>query len=112
MSSLEIKILNYRNFQREIQECEKQIEEIEKDLQRAKLEKDKMEKDAAQIRLEILSSSAGRFSEGEQQCTCDSGKRASSIEEEIIPCRRHLSRYYQNKGCFICNYTDCSSFGC
>ncbi len=35
------------------------------------------------------------------KCTCESGK-----------CNRHTNLYFKNKGCYWCNYTDCSKYGC
>lgn len=34
-------------------------------------------------------------------CTCEAGV-----------CKRHTSLYFKNTGCFWCNYTDCSKYGC
>jgi hypothetical protein len=42
--------------------------------------------------------------ESNEPCTCDSNSGDK--------CKRHLSRYYSNRGCYWCNYTDCSRFGC
>ncbi len=34
-------------------------------------------------------------------CTCKTGR-----------CKRHTSLHFKNTGCFWCNYTDCSLYGC
>lgn len=43
----------------------------------------------------------------EKICTCD-----SKPFNKYIQCIKHPSRFYENKGCYWCNYTDCSQFSC
>lgn len=43
-----------------------------------------------------------------QECTCDGSESAY----RIVKCLRHHSRYFKNKGCYRCNYTDCGKWGC
>ena len=59
-----------------------------------------------QIRLNEIEKSAERYPEIQQVCTCDNPR------EGIISCRRHLCRYFKNKGCIWCAETDCGKFSC
>jgi len=44
---------------------------------------------------------------GNLPCTCDGEKF-----NEHIQCIKHPGRHFPNKGCYSCNNTDCSEFGC
>jgi len=54
------------------------------------------------IRLIIIEESNRNYPANSQICTCDNPLPG------MIPCRRHLSRYFKNTGCWRCNFTDCS----
>ncbi len=58
-------------------------------------------------RIQLIEESEKLYPTTQQICTCETG-----IENDYIKCHRHLSRYYQNKGCYWCNYSDCSKYGC
>lgn len=41
-------------------------------------------------------------------CTCDE----KAVIPEFLQCMKHTSIHYKNKGCYWCNYTDCSIYEC
>lgn len=49
---------------------------------------------------------------GKQLCTCSIGLPVDDENFDIIKCYKHLSRYFQNQGCYWCYDTDCSKHGC
>lgn len=62
-------------------------------------------------RIEIISK---EHPPGEQKCTCDLVENPvkAGPNGDIIKCYKHLSRHYENQGCFYCNFTDCSKWDC
>lgn len=83
------------------------IKQLQEDINKAK-ERLHVELATEQsMRQAEIDESASKYPESQQECTC-SGEHAS----EKIRCRKHLSRAFQNTGCYWCNYTDCSRRGC
>ncbi len=57
--------------------------------------------------LQAKKKSAKEFPPSKQECTC----KGEPINR-FIQCRKHLSRYFKNQGCYWCNDTDCSNWRC
>jgi hypothetical protein len=45
-------------------------------------------------------------------CTCETGLVNNDKYARYVKCLKHLSRHFQNKGCYWCGYTDCSKWNC
>lgn len=95
-----------KNLEEKISNLNDQISTLtkERDLFQDKLNK------SIPTRDELIESILSKMSSQERSnlsCTCDGQKF-----NERIQCIKHPSRYFPNKGCFWCNYTDCSQYGC
>lgn len=60
------------------------------------------------LRIKLLECSDTEYPSNQQTCTCGT----ELAPNKFIRCRKHLSRYFKNCGCFWCNNTDCSKYGC
>ena len=50
-----------------------------------------------------------------QKCNCLNSKSDKCLLHYCtcpLKCNRHTNLYFKNKGCYWCNYTDCSKYGC
>ena len=73
-------------------------------------------------KMALLQTLKEQYPESKQACTCDpaddDGIPTSERSTLSLKCLRHPqgpARFYHkfpNKGCFYCNYTDCSLWGC
>ena len=98
----------------EIQKAEAQYETLlTKELERAEASGIPSPYSKCRTRLEFLDESDRLFPANLQPCRCDENKdRVASSLDDYIKCRRHLSRYFPNYGCFWCCNTDCSKWQC
>lgn len=85
---------------------QKQIDVINEQMAPLQKQMSEVKRSIIDLRHLAIRDSWSKFPAGSQQCTCEKALPG------LIPCRRHLSKYYKNQGCEWCNYTDCSEFNC
>lgn len=105
-------VQKFQFLETEIAEKKREYEELKNrlDLKQRELRELQNEKDTTRLR--ILGMSASKYREKRQKCTCDTGLNPDEEHYPVVKCRRHLSRYSKNKGCGMCEFTDCSEFHC
>jgi hypothetical protein len=87
--------------------------ELELKLQEIKMEITKLESDIKKEKSDILDNIEKETDRGKLNiCTCEKGLPVDDPNSKYTKCYKHLSRRFENQGCYWCGFRDCSKYGC